>query len=60
MAETIFARIRILEQENRQLRQELALTQTERDEWKNKAVEISHMLTYTAEKLNHRGLEVVK
>ena len=41
----------------RQLRYEIAGLTQERDEWKDKAVEISHMLTYISEQSNHREVE---
>ncbi len=44
----------------RQLRYEIAALTEERDAWKNKAVEISHALTYAAECSNHKGLRLVK
>lgn len=60
MVEVIISRIRELERENDRLRNELAMVIAERDEWKDRAVEISHMLTYTAERLNHRDLHLIK
>ena len=60
MAEVILTRIRNLERENRELRQELALTIAERDEAVNKAVEMMHINTYTMEVMQRKGLEVVK
>jgi len=36
------------------------MVQGERDEWKDKAVEISHLLTYACERSNHTGLELIK
>lgn len=44
----------------RQLRYEIAALKEERDNWKDKAVEISHMLTYYSEQVNHSGLRLVK
>lgn len=60
MAEVILTRIRNLERENRELRQELALTIAERDEAVNKAVEMMHINTYTMEVMQRKGLEVVR
>jgi lipopolysaccharide biosynthesis regulator YciM len=51
-----FNEIRELQLDNERLRQELAATIAERDEWKNKAVEISHTLTYISEQSNHREI----
>lgn len=51
--------LRGLQKENDRLRRELAVAQMERDEWKNKAVEMSHMVTYCSEKLN-RGPVLIK
>lgn len=48
-----------LKAENDRLRQELAFTIAERDEWMNKAIEISHQLTYTMEYVNHKGLQLI-
>ncbi len=44
----------------RQLRYEIAGLTQERDNWKNKAVEISHTLTYFSEQVNHSGLRLVR
>ena len=44
----------------RQLRYEIAGLTQERDEWKDKAVEISHALTYAAECANHKDLRLVR
>ena len=44
----------------RQLRYEIAALTEERDNWKDKAVEISHALTYYSEQVNHSGLRLVK
>lgn len=60
MAEVILTRIRNLERENRELRQELALTIAESDEAVNKAVEMMHINTYTMEVMQRKGLEVVR
>ena len=60
MAELILSRIRNLERENRELRQDLALTIAERDEAVNKAVEMMHINTYTMEVMQRKELEVVK
>lgn len=46
--------------EARRLREELAHTIAERDNWKDKAVEISHALTYYSEQVNHSGLRLVR
>ena len=43
----------------KQLRYEIAALKEERDNWKDKAVEISHTLTYAAECANHKGLRLV-
>ena len=45
--------------EVRRLREELAHTIAERDNWKDKAVEISHALTYYSEQVNHSGLRLI-
>ena len=55
-----FQKLRNLELENERLVAEIAALRIERDEWERKAVEISHMLTYTSEKLNHNGLSLIK
>lgn len=44
----------------RQMRYEIAALTEERDKWKDKAVEISHALTYAAECSNHKDLRLVK
>ena len=44
----------------RQMRYEITALTEERDNWKDKAVEISHALTYAAECSNHKGLRLVK
>jgi len=44
----------------KQLRYEIAYLAEERDNWKNKAVEISHTLTYFSEQVNHSGLRLMK
>ena len=44
----------------RQLRYEIAALKEERDNWKDKAVEISHALTYYSEQVNHSGLRLVR
>ena len=46
--------------EARQLKYQIAYLTEERDNWKDKAVEISHALTYAAECSNHKGLRLVK
>jgi len=63
----MFARVREPERENKELKrekvelkQELAHVIGERDEWKDKAVEISHLLTYAAEQGNRKGLVSIK
>ena len=43
----------------KQLRYEIAGLTQERDGWKDKAVEISHMLTYTMESIHYRDLHLV-
>lgn len=44
----------------RQMRYEIAALTEERDNWKDKAVEISHALTYYSEQVNHSGLRLVR
>ena len=56
----MFKRVRELEFENKMLRYDLAHMTEERDNWKDKAIEISHALTYAAECTNHKGLRLVK
>ena len=46
--------------EARQLKYQIAYITEDRDNWKDKAVEISHALTYAAECANHKGLRLVK
>ena len=46
--------------EARQLKYQIAYLTEDRDNWKDKAVEISHALTYAAECANHKGLRLVK
>lgn len=60
MSDTLFNRIRNLEREVDQVRLDLAMTIEERDMWKDKAVELSHLITYLAEKQNHSGLTLTK
>jgi hypothetical protein len=52
-----FKEIRELQLDNERLRQELAYMTADRDEWKDKCVEISHTLTYISEQSNHRDVE---
>lgn len=60
MADTLLNRILNLQKENDYLRMELDAAEKERDAWKDKAVEMMHLVTYTSEKLNHKGLELIK
>ena len=46
--------------EVRQLKYQIAYLTEERDNWKDKAVEISHALTYYSEQVNHSGLRLVR
>ena len=46
--------------EVRQLKYQIAYLTQERDDWKDKAVEISHALTYYSEQVNHSGLRLVR
>ena len=46
--------------EVRQLKYQIAYLTEERDAWKDKAVEISHALTYYSEQVNHSGLRLVR
>ena len=45
--------------EARQLKYQIAYLTEDRDNWKDKAVEISHALTYYSEQVNHSGLRLV-
>jgi len=44
----------------RQLKYQIAYLTEDRDNWKDKAVEISHAPTYAAECSNHKDLRLVK
>lgn len=59
MADITLNIIQELRKENAALRREICELITERDEWKDRAVELCHINTYIAEVGNRKGLTLV-